>query len=273
MSRQKLATLLGLIAGIALALSISASASETQEFHKTYPLTSNGSVTVENVNGYVHITGWDRNEVKVDAVKHADDSRYLDEARIDVNAGSDSIEIRTKYPQDHNNHHGATVEYTITVPRGAHLRTASTVNGDVSVEGVSGGIRATTVNGDVRVKDAVAELKAESVNGDLKATVAKLTNNVKLSCVNGELELTLPSDADATVSASTVHGDITNQFGINVDHSRWGPGSSMKADIGNGTNHVSLSTVNGEISLRRASDGKQISKIRNRSTSKSESYY
>ena len=39
----------------------------------------------------VHISSWDRNEVKVDAVKYADTKERLDEAKIEVDSGKDSI--------------------------------------------------------------------------------------------------------------------------------------------------------------------------------------
>src|SRR5579863_4553297 len=38
----------------------------TEELHRTYPLTQNGRVELDNINGAVHISTWDRNEVKLD---------------------------------------------------------------------------------------------------------------------------------------------------------------------------------------------------------------
>ena len=35
----------------------------TEEFHKVYPLSAQGRIDIENINGPVHITGWDRPEV------------------------------------------------------------------------------------------------------------------------------------------------------------------------------------------------------------------
>ena len=67
------------------------------------PLTANGRVSLDNINGPVEITGWNRNEVQIDAVKTARDQQRLDEARIEVNAGSNSVEIKTQYPKGHNN--------------------------------------------------------------------------------------------------------------------------------------------------------------------------
>ncbi len=50
-------------------ISTAAQASErkgtfTEEFHKVYPLSSQGRIQIENINGAVHITGWNRDESK-----------------------------------------------------------------------------------------------------------------------------------------------------------------------------------------------------------------
>ncbi len=112
--------------------------SEREEFHKVYPLSAQGHVEIANVNGPVHITAWDRPEVKVDAVKSAWSKERLDEAKIEVKASPDRISIRTEYPgHDHTFNYGgdgehnnpARVEYTITVPRQANLDEIKLVNG------------------------------------------------------------------------------------------------------------------------------------------------
>jgi hypothetical protein len=42
-----------------------------EEFHHTYALAADGRVSLENINGNVHVTSWSRNEVRVDAIKRA----------------------------------------------------------------------------------------------------------------------------------------------------------------------------------------------------------
>src|SRR6516162_3103786 len=88
--------------GALVALCISASAQVTEEFHRTVPLPSNGRVSLGNVNGNVTITGWERNEVQIDAVKKADSQQKLEEAKIEVESSSNSVDIRTKYPEGRN---------------------------------------------------------------------------------------------------------------------------------------------------------------------------
>src|ERR1700726_3931998 len=90
-----------------LVLTLSAHASDhwgafTEEFHKTYELTPDGRVELENINGSVHISTWEQNQVKVDAVKYADSREKLEEANIEIDAGKEYVSIRTKYPE-----HGA----------------------------------------------------------------------------------------------------------------------------------------------------------------------
>ena len=120
-----------------------------EEFHQTYPLQATGRVSVENINGAVHITAWDRNEVKVDAVKTAYTRERLAEAQIRVEADADSIRIYTEYPHgnlsftnklERRQQNPASVEYTISVPRAARIESVQLVNGALDIEGVTGDV-------------------------------------------------------------------------------------------------------------------------------------
>jgi hypothetical protein len=71
----------------------------TEEFHHTYPLNANGRVELQNINGAVHISAGAGNEVKVDAIKRAEDEQELKDEEIRVDASADSISIQTKYHQ------------------------------------------------------------------------------------------------------------------------------------------------------------------------------
>ena len=94
MQRQrKIAIWLGVVSALLLS-PIAGYASDrqgdlTDEFHQVYPLSAEGRIDLENINGSVRITGWDRNEVKVDAVKHAWSKERLDEAKIQISASPD----------------------------------------------------------------------------------------------------------------------------------------------------------------------------------------
>lgn len=222
-----------------------------EEFHQTYSLAPNGRVVLKNVNGSVHITGWDRSEVKVDAVKKAHTQQALDEARIEVNAGGDRIDIRTKYPEG-DRRNSASVDYVVSVPRTAVLETVGTVNGPVQIESVSGPVKAASVNGNVEVSAASGDLDLDSVNGRVQATFDRVTaHEVSLKTVNGGIEVAMPAGTGANVTASTLHGGINSDFDLPVQHRQYGPGADVKATIGSGGSNLRLKTVNGSIALRR----------------------
>ena len=244
----------------------------TEEFHQTYPLAAGGRVSVSNINGRVKITGWDRDEVKVDAVKRARTPEALREARIRVEAGAASVHVETEYDGRHwergdgdrRTYHAARVDYTLTVPRGARVQDVSVVNGPLDIENLTGPVEASSVNGGVTARGLSGRVDLSVVNGQLEAALDQLggENNVSLSAVNGQLNVTLPSDANAHLKAGTVHGSINNDLGLPVREGRY-VGRDLEGQLGTGRARVNLSNVNGTITIRRAADNKPRSEVRN----------
>jgi len=280
MNHRRSATWLGAALGslcALLTLALSAHASDhrgslTEEFHQTYAITSDGRIELDNINGDVRISSWDRNEVKVDAIKYADTKERLDEAKIEVDSGKDYLSIRTKYPShdnswnwgSHNN--PASVEYTLTVPRTARLDKISLINGSLNITGVAGEVRASCINGRLEAHDLAGRTKLETINGRLDARFAQLAgHDVELSSVNGSLELTIPSDSNAEIEASTVSGGIGNDFGLHVNNHRF-VGRDLRGELGNGGTHIRLSDVNGHIEIHHAQDGRALSPVKDRNS-------
>ena len=234
-------------AALALFMAIPATADVTQEFHKTVPLPSNGRVSLSNINGDVEITGWNRDEVQIDAVKSARDQERLDEARIDVNAGSDSVEIETHYPSHLMNNNAASVHYTLHVPQAARIDKISLVNGALTVQKLTGEIDANLVNGKLHATDLAGTADLATVNGGIDANYVSLNNvrEIKLKSVNGSVNLLLPQSPNAQVSASTVNGGISTDFPLTVK-GHW-VGKNMSGTLGNGGVQIELSNVNGSI--------------------------
>jgi DUF4097 and DUF4098 domain-containing protein YvlB len=240
----------------------------TEEFHQVYPLAADGRIDLENINGPVHITSWDRNEVKVDAVKRAWDKERLDEAKIDIKARPDSLSIHTEYPSHNNSFwrdrhdNPASVEYTLVVPRRARLDKIDLINGSLDIQDVAGEVHASCINGRLEARNLEGRVHLDTVNGELDASMSRLPSSpLELSTVNGMLRLTLPSDANAELAASTVSGGISNDFGLSVSHGF--VGHSLRGELGSGGTHVKLSNVNGRIEIRHADDNRPLSPGKN----------
>jgi len=276
--RRRSATWLGAILGSVcalLALAAGAHASDergalSEEFHQTYVLTPDGRVELDNINGAVHISSWDRNEVKVDAVKYADTKERLDDAKIEIDAGKNYLSIRTKY-RDHDQtwnwgdvrrNNPASVEYTLTVPRAASLDEIKLINGALDVTGLRGEVRASCINGRLEAKNLAGRAKLSTINGHLDAEFDGLAGQaIELSSVNGSVELTIPSDSKAKLEATTVSGGIENDFGLHVNHHRY-VGHDLRGELGDGGTDIRLENVNGSIEIRHAQDGRAMSPVK-----------
>ena len=272
---RRSATWLGAVLGslcAVLILALAAHASDhsgslTEEFHQTYAITPDGRVELDNINGGLKVSTWDRNEVKVDAVKYADTKEKLDDLKIEIDSGKDYLSIRTKFKEhdrwgSHNNPGG--VEYTLTVPRSIRLDEIKLINGSFDVTGVSGEVRASCINGRLDARDLAGRAKLETINGRLDARFAQLSGkDVDLNSVNGSVDLTIPSDSNAEVEAWTVSGGISNDFGLHVNNHRF-VGHDMRGELGKGSSTSRSSNVNGRIEIRHAQDGHAMSPVKDR---------
>lgn len=143
------------------------------------------------------------------------------------------------------------VEFAVKVPAGVSF-VARTVNGSVRVARLSGNVEAYTVNGSVRL-EADGHARAETVNGSIRATIGKTDwqDGLSFRTVNGSVVVALPPAANANLRVETVNGSISNDFSFT------GPSKSTRRElqgtIGAGGRELLLKTVNGSVTLRRAS--------------------
>jgi hypothetical protein len=235
--------LLGLILGAIAAITAHAQNFQ-EEFHQTYPLNPGGRIELKNINGFVKISTWDRNEVKVDALKYAGTRERLAEASIQVEAEPGSIAIKTKYQHDGQLvftdddmlHNPATVDYTLIVPAGARLDGIKLVNGDLDIQNITGDVDASCVNG---------HLRASGLRG-----------RADLKTVNGMLELTydgvIPSDIKDGVIPS--EGGLPRAVSSAGNPSRGTPTQPAVSAGRQSGNDMQLKSVNGNVVVTLPSD-------------------
>lgn len=226
-------------------------------------------MALSNVNGSVVVNVWDQATVRVQAVKEADTREDLDSLRIEVKTTANAVDIETRYPesrsttdsahththQPHSSGSGRrhlSVEYTLTVPKGATLDKVDLVNGDLTVSGLGGEVNAELVNGEAKLTGLAGNVSVEAVNGEVTVELEKLDSRqrVKLETVNGAIELRLGPGVAADVEAETVNGHLSNDFGLTVTKHEFA-GANMTGSIRTGGGVVRLETVNGAIKVRK----------------------
>jgi DUF4097 and DUF4098 domain-containing protein YvlB len=241
-----------LFVAVMLAVGVARAADVTETYDQTFPLDPNGRIALDNINGDVTVDVWDRSEVRVFAIKRASSSERLDALKIEVDASHDAVVIDTRYPNsrdlsDDDRHGHSEVVYSLTVPRFASIDDVDLVNGDLTIEGVEGGIDADTVNGAVVVRGAAGEIELETVNGGIEIELSAVgSEDVSLSSVNGTVAVMVAGSAE--IRAETVNGSISNDLGFEVRKGKY-VGSSMRGELGSGGRRVEIETVNGAISI------------------------
>jgi hypothetical protein len=237
---------------------------ETERIERSYPLNANGRVNVSNVNGSIVVEAWDRNEVKLEAVKVADSRENLADVDVKIDARQDSFSVEADYDNARNNdrkewknYRKLEVQFRLTVPRTAVLNEIETVNGSVTVSNFVNYTKVSAVNGEVRATNLRGTAALETVNGSVEASFDRLESGSKISLetVNGRASLIIPSDSNATVKADTLNGSITNDFGLPVRKGEY-VGRDLYGKIGTGDVQIRLNSVNGGLNIARKNDGK-----------------
>ena len=250
---------------------------ETEKFEQTYPLSANGRVSVSNVNGSISIETWDDNQVKLEVTKIADSKDRLSEVEVKIDSKPDSFSVETDYDNlrrdgnDWRNNGKLEVQYHLIVPKNAVLNEIETVNGSVSITNANNLTKASAVNGNVKATNLRGTANLSTVNGTVEADFDQLQTGSKISLntVNGKVYLTLPSDANATLRADSVNGNITNDFGLPVRKGQY-VGRDLYGKVGSGDVQIRLNSVNGELSIKRKADGKNVNPAVNLLPQKSE---
>jgi len=211
-----------------------------EDFHRSFEVQPGAMLTVENFNGAIEISGSGGNTVDVSGTKYANSKELLNEIKVDMNASSGSVRIRTERPDFWNG--GGGVRYTIRVPKKTILDRIQSSNGRIDVENVEGNTRLHTSNGAIRVSDVKGELNADTSNGRIE--IRGLDGNASLRTSNG------------TIDAEASHG----RFEARTTNGKIDARLNDPAPDGN----VRLETSNGHVELRL--DGKQVPDVHVRSS-------
>jgi len=183
---------------------------ETTTETRVLPLASGSSLRVKNVNGFIRMEAWDREEVQFTG--EFKPSSQNEQVKVLVEANKGSMEIRGEYPKHSGpgSYQGPQCKMTLKVPRRV-VPTLETVNGEISLSGTLGRATLSTVNGGIRADHLADALKADTVNGSITLDQAK--GSLALQTVNGTLKGSGLDGQGQGIKAQTVNGSIQLQLG------------------------------------------------------------
>jgi hypothetical protein len=201
---------------------------ETERVDRTVSIRAGGQLRLKNFSGKVTITGSNRGDVAIHAVRRAPRER-LDHIKLEISETSSGVLIEANKKDDNwrdRNNNVVETDFDIQVPADVALD-IDVFSSDVIVRDVRGRQRVKTFSGGIDVNGAEAALNAETFSGDI--------------------EVKLLQGASASVDFDSFSGSLRTDVPMNY---RSSSRRRIRADIGSGGTDYYFKTFSGDVRIR-----------------------
>jgi DUF4097 and DUF4098 domain-containing protein YvlB len=203
---------------------------QTERIDKTVPIGANATLQLKNFSGKVTVTGTNRSDVSIHAIRRATADR-LAHIHLDISpSGSDvTIDANKKdrsWSENNNDDNVVETDFTIEVPSDVNLN-LTVFSSSVDVKDVRGSQRIKTFSGEITVDGAWASINAETFSGGITVGLANAAGgHVSFDSFSGSLH----SDAPLQVQSSARR--------------------RLSGEIGAGTNEYTFKTFSGDVNIK-----------------------
>jgi len=201
---------------------------ETQRVDRTVQIRAGGELQLKNFSGRVTITGTNRADMAIHAVRRASRDR-LDHIKLDISETGSGVTIEAnKKDSDWSERNNNVVEtqFDIELPADVNVN-VEVFSSDVTVKDVRGRQRVHTFSGDVDLSGGEKEIDAETFSG-----------SITLKLVPG---------ASASVDFDSFSGAIKTDVPMTQ---RSAGRRHVRADIGSGGTEYNFKTFSGDVRIR-----------------------
>ncbi|BDC48781.1 hypothetical protein F183_A10970 [Bryobacterales bacterium F-183] len=193
-----------------------------EDFHSNHKIEPGGHLSIDNHNGHIEISTWEKDEIEINGTKHASTKELLEDLKVDVDATPTKVAIRISKPEFMTG--GAGVRLNLRVPKKLELDRIRSTNGHIRVNGTEGPATLETTNGKIGAEKMNGKLIARTTNGGI--SIEGHAGSVRANTTNGSIQ----GEMRGALEAETSNGSI-----------------DMKVDNAGSTSPVRLETSNGKI--------------------------
>lgn len=183
----------------------------------------------------IEVKQWNQQKFKVDASVLINNGEGNDHYSLKTSKSEGEVKIYSdfgdyfKKKKSWNSENKTTINYTIYVPKNATLKVKS-ISGSLTSDNYLGDLKTDLISGDITIKKYNGELFLKTISGDVDVVINK-----------------------AKVNAKTVTGTIYSNLDIDTDFSENKSYSSkIKGTVNNGSTLLKMSTVSGNIYMRKS---------------------
>jgi hypothetical protein len=235
---------------------------------------------VDNISGFVHVTGAPGKEVQVSVEKHirGESNEAVASAKrdvkLDMSQQGNSVRLYVDGPfrsRDGVNHRGdnyygyhVDLDYEIQVPPATELVLKTINNGDIVVRRTAGPFEINGLNGGIDMEEISGGGSVHTLNGKLKVAFAR---NPEKDCefrtLNGTVDVYFQPNLNAELKFHTLNGGVYSDFEVTaqplpVSAAEKAEGRfvyrsdrrTMSGRAGKGGPRLSFNSLNGAIRLR-----------------------
>jgi hypothetical protein len=214
---------------------VNAAFDKTEHINQTIRMDPGGTLRLKSFSGRVTITGSDRPEVVVDAVRRATRDR-LDRIKLDIHTNGSNVVVvdanrreRSWYDFMGGNNVVET-DFDIKVPRRTNLD-LSVFSAPVSVDGVEGSHKVHSFSSRLSLNDVAGSIKAHTFSGPvlIRAKSWEPNQAIDVDTFSGNVELHVPESARGSVSFNSFSGRLNSEIPLTLHSSSR---RSLKAELG-----------------------------------------
>lgn len=234
-----------------------------------------GVLEVDVLHGGIAIKGYSGKEVIVEAqartreYKHKEKSSKKAEGlrRLAISTTGLVVEEQNNVMQVETSSHQRTIDLNIQVPVNTSLRLNCVNDGDIKVEDVNGEIEVENVNGAVTLSRISGAAIAHALNDNVIVTFVKVDPDkpMSFSSLNGDIDVTFPTNLRANVKFKAENGDIYSDFDMTMEPTtqrieEGGKGGgkyrlrieqAIQGKINGGGPEIKFETLNGDVYVRK----------------------
>jgi hypothetical protein len=228
---------------------------DTEHVSRTIPLQPGGTLRLKNFSGRVTISGSDRPEVVIDAVRRATRSR-LDRIRLDIHTNGSNEVVIDANQRDHSwwdftgGNNIVETDFDVKVPRRTNLD-LSVFSSPVTVDGIEGSHRLHSFSSRLVLTDVAGPLRAKTFSGAVSIREKSWDPNqsIDVETFSGSIDLRVPDNAHGTVTFNSFSGRLNSELPLTLHTSSR---RNLRAELGGGGGGtLRFKTFSGSVKIDR----------------------
>jgi ribosome-associated translation inhibitor RaiA len=238
----------------------------SKEYKVEFSSAKDRKVMLTMDNSDVKITGYDGNEVVIEASRIDEPPKRADGLKPLYNTAVDNSGLGLSVTKENNTikilkaAKYADVKYTIKVPKQVSIKfeEVNPHSNDISIEGIEGAVEVNSHSSDVRLTDIDGSVVAKSIGGDVTVVFSNLSQQKpsNISVIGSIVDVSLPADTKVNLRMKSMSGEIYTDFDLAIDNDKQGlrkvgGGNLIEGKANGGGVAMSIESIGSDIFIRK----------------------